>query len=393
LYQLLEKVDENKLYDHIIEMMGPNDPVYNQEKLDAAADYIVSQFEGYGLDVLEHVFDIEGTKYRNIEGLIDTGDGPELLLTSHYDTVPTAPGANDNLSGVSVMLESARVLGEADSNMNVRFIGFTLEEGPPIRFAKEYASAQELGLMDECLNYRTLSTQKLTKKFIELIIGGRRAGREPRDSVDLFFEEYKSMMNENESTYFRDFGEFFGDLSFDSWHGNYSLVGSAKWVEDRASGIDIAGVLNLEEVGYYSQKPNSQRLPVGLGPEMIQSHLIDDVTKGNSLFGVGDVNSGPLLELFASCCRLDEVQLPYAWLHAPFGFDVLKYRMVDLLRSDHAPFWKEGIPALMLTDTCDFRTPYYHTRADTIDKLDFGYMGKVCKASIASALNSSYLSQ
>ena len=289
MYQLFEKVDENKLYDHIIEMMGPNDPVYNQEKLDAAADYIVSQFEGYGLDVLEHVFDIKGTKYRNIEGLIDTGDGPELLLTSHYDTVPTAPGANDNLSGVSVMLESARVLGEADSNMNVRFIGFTLEEGPPIRFAKEYASAQELGLMDECLNYRTLSTQKLTKKFIELIIGGRRAGREPRDSVDLFFEEYKSMMNENESTYFRDFGEFFGDLSFDSWHGNYSLVGSAKWVEDRASGIDIAGVLNLEEVGYYSQKPNSQRLPVGLGPEMIQTHLIDDVTKGNSLFVVGNI--------------------------------------------------------------------------------------------------------
>jgi hypothetical protein len=393
LYELLGKVDEGKLYGHIMKMMGPNDPVYNQDKLDAAADYIVSQFKAYGLEVYEHVFELDGEKYRNIEGLIATGDEPELLVTSHYDTVPKAPGANDNLSGVSVMLEAARVLGVSEGPLNVRFIGFTLEEAHPNKFLKEYASAQDLGLMDENLNYRCFNTQKLKKKFMGYIGGGRRSGRQPKDSVDLFFREYGDAMNENELSYFRGLGGFYENLSFDTWAGNNSLIGSARWVEDRAPGIDIAGVLNLEEVGYYTEKPNTQRLSVGLGPEMIQTHLVDDVTTGNSLFGVGDVNSGSLLELFASSCKLDEIQLPYAWLHAPFGFDVLKYKMVDLLRSDHAPFWKAGIPAVMLTDTCDFRTPYYHTRADTIDKLDFGCMGKVCKATVAAALNSSSLSK
>jgi acetylornithine deacetylase/succinyl-diaminopimelate desuccinylase-like protein len=165
LYEILKNVDENNLYRNIIEMMGPNDPVFNQDKLDAAADYITSRFDEYGLQVYEHVFEIEGREYRNIEGLISTGEGSELLLTSHYDTVPKAPGADDNLSGTSVMLESARILAEASDPLNVRFVGFTLEEGHPKRFAKELASAQELGLMDDHFNFKNLSTQILWKSY------------------------------------------------------------------------------------------------------------------------------------------------------------------------------------------------------------------------------------
>jgi len=62
-------------------------------------------------------------------------------------------------------------------------------------------------------------------------------------------------------------------------------------------------------------------------------------------------------------------------------------RARDLLRSDHAPFWREGIPGLMVTDTANFRYPFYHTQADTIDKLDFNFMTKACKATIATAID------
>jgi len=393
LYKILKNVDEDNLYRNIIDLMGPNDPVFNQDKLDAAADFIASRFDEYGLQVSEHVFEIEGRKYRNIEGLISTGEGSELLLTSHYDTVPKAPGANDNLSGTSVMLESARILAEAGDPLNVRFVGFTLEEGHPNRFATDLASAQELGLMDEHFNFRNLNTQMLRKRFGEYIVQGRRGGREYRDSVDLFFDECKGMMNEAELSYFRGVGEFYGNLTFDAWWGNHYLTGSSRWVEERAHSTDIAGVVNLEEVGYYTQLPNSQRFPAGIVPEMIQRHLVDDMYVGNFLVGIADANSGSLLELFASCCKLEEVKLPFAWLHAPFSYEVMNQKMYDLLRSDHAPFWREGIPAIIVSDSANFRTPFYHTQADTIDKLDFGCIVRVCRASIATALNSSTLNQ
>lgn len=51
---------------------------------------------------------------------------PHVLIGAHLDTVPVAPGAEDNASGVSVMLELARIV--ADSDIAVRFVAFGAEE-------------------------------------------------------------------------------------------------------------------------------------------------------------------------------------------------------------------------------------------------------------------------
>jgi len=45
--------------------------------------------------------------------------------------------------------------------------------------------------------------------------------------------------------------------------------------------------------------------------------------------------------------------------------------------SDHWSFWREGFPALMATDTAPLRYPYYHTRADTPDKVNFGWLSQI----------------
>ena len=42
----------------------------------------------------------------------------------------------------------------------------------------------------------------------------------------------------------------------------------------------------------------------------------------------------------------------------------------DMLRSDHAPFLAAGVPAIMLTDTANFRNPNYHRATDTPDTID-----------------------
>ena len=51
----------------------------------------------------------------------------------------------------------------------------------------------------------------------------------------------------------------------------------------------------------------------------------------------------------------------------------------DIGRSDHWPFWQEGYPALMVTDTAPFRYPHYHTPEDTVDKIDFERMARVVR--------------
>ena len=64
---------------------------------------------------------------------------------------------------------------------------------------------------------------------------------------------------------------------------------------------------------------------------------------------------------------------------APFS----GYLMPETRFSDHSPFWDNGYPALMLTDTAMFRNPYYHTEHDKADTLDFSFMLNVTKAVVS----------
>ncbi len=45
--------------------------------------------------------------------------------------------------------------------------------------------------------------------------------------------------------------------------------------------------------------------------------------------------------------------------------------------SDHASFWDQGWPAVMVTDTAFFRNPNYHAPSDTIETLDFAFMAEL----------------
>jgi hypothetical protein len=47
--------------------------------------------------------------------------------------------------------------------------------------------------------------------------------------------------------------------------------------------------------------------------------------------------------------------------------------------SDHASFWKYGYPGLMISDTAFYRTPYYHTPADTANTLDYKKMAMLAQ--------------
>jgi aminopeptidase S len=53
---------------------------------------------------------------------------PHLVVGAHLDTVPQAPGAEDNASGVAVLLELARMAAREEPRLPVVFVAFAAEE-------------------------------------------------------------------------------------------------------------------------------------------------------------------------------------------------------------------------------------------------------------------------
>lgn len=386
----LARVDVERIYRHVLKLEGIKHPIDSPQKLNEAADYIHSEFARYGLRVTEHEFKIEGLDdtFRNIEGAIGPENGQELLVTSHYDTYPAAPGADDNASAVAVMLEAARVLAQEKNTRNIRFISFSLEEPNPVYQLRLRKIAQTLGLMDDRSRYTTMHAQKVLNQLRRLHYQAIRAGKEYDEALSEARSQLEGQMTESEAKYAQQMEEIYKGTTSASLPGKGFCLGSASWVENALrSRKKVLGVINMDLVGYTSDKQHSQAYPKGLDPKMLQTHHVNDLAVGNFIMILGKADSGKLIQSFCAQSKLDSIDLPYACLQVPFDYEVIALRMLDLTLSDHAPFWRAGIPAICLTDGADFRTPYRHTPADTIDKLDFDFMAKICKATIATAID------
>jgi hypothetical protein len=55
-------------------------------------------------------------------------------------------------------------------------------------------------------------------------------------------------------------------------------------------------------------------------------------------------------------------------------------------RSDHASFWDAGYPAVVLTDTANFRNPHYHRETDIMDTLNIKFLSSVAATVTAIAV-------
>ena len=104
------------------------------------------------------------------------------------------------------------------------------------------------------------------------------------------------------------------------------------------------GMLCLEMVGYYSHNPH-QSLP-------LQLHGCSAISSAWSATGAPrPLSYEQLAAAIKRACRC-----PRATLLVPFQGHILP----EVRLSDHASFWDEGYPAIMLTDTAFMRDPNYH---------------------------------
>ena len=128
-----EKVDELS-YDSLLvtlqdfEDLGIKN-IYSEE-LKEAASWIINKYEYWGYDNIElDTFYHGGQTLYNI---IITKTGtlyPEkyVIIDGHYDTYG-GPGVNDNGTGTAIVLETARIMKDMQSDYSVKFIHFSAEE-------------------------------------------------------------------------------------------------------------------------------------------------------------------------------------------------------------------------------------------------------------------------
>jgi peptidase M28-like protein len=129
----------------------------------------------------------------------------------------------------------------------------------------------------------------------------------------------------------------------------------------RERGENIVAMLSLETMGWYSTYPGSQRYPFPFG-------LLYPST-GDFIAFVGNVASRDLVRKTVGCFRRTT---PF-----PSEGGALPGFVPGVGWSDHASFWAEGYPGVMVTDTAPFRYPHYHTAEDSSEKVDFGRLARV----------------
>jgi Zn-dependent M28 family amino/carboxypeptidase len=158
----------------------------------------------------------------------------------------------------------------------------------------------------------------------------------------------------------------------------------AALVAERGERVSVAFV--YEMIGYRNRAPGSQDIPLGfdlLFPEAIGAVRAAQY-RGDFLLVASDdlarASAGCLAEHAAS------VGLPTATVE----LSSLRKRAEvfrQLHRSDHVSFWARDYPAMMLTDTADFRNKHYHcgTGPDAPGDLDADFATAIIKATVGAA--------
>ena len=246
--------------------------------LNAAADFITRSFESSGHVVTFHSYEVQGVTVRNIIAERRGNELPDrvLIVGAHYDTAEGTPGADDNASGVAVLLELARLHAKTPLRKTVRFVAFTLEEPP-------------------------------------------------------FFRSRHM--------------------------GSRVFARSLKAKEEQ-----VDAMISLEMLGYFSNKEGSQSFPLFWLRWMFP-------TRGNFITVVSNSASTWLQDTVQDALQAN-MTLPVETFTGPWWLPG-----VDL--SDHGSFWKEGYPAVMLTDTAFYRNPHYHEATDVPETLDYGAMAEL----------------
>jgi aminopeptidase YwaD len=279
-----------RIHRHLEALVGERHPETSPRALRKAAHYLATHFAKSGWATGSQLVHAWGKVYHNVVAIRDpTGSRkkqeflPPILIGAHYDTVSGSPGADDNASGLVVLLEVASRLRALPLARPVWLVAFCLEE-------------------------------------------------QDRLGSQVFASRLKAERRE------------------------------------------LAGAIILECVGFARSETGTQQAPSGV-PIAVPN-------EGDFLAIVGNESSRFMMMQLEQEARRPAAPLKTLSLVVPGQGEV----MPQTRRSDHASFWDVGYPAVVLTDTANFRNPHYHRATDTADTLSFEFLSNVVTTVTATAI-------
>lgn len=167
------------------------------------------------------------------------------------------------------------------------------------------------------------------------------------------------------------------------------FFGSRHLVSTLSASYQIDAAIVYETMGYTARAPGTQLLPAGIGPIYARQvrAMRERGMRGDWTCVIHRKREEPVAADLAQALRaLDgEAHL----LRDPNDLPVLGpllRRTVpfvrDFARSDHVSFWRAGAPAILVTDTANFRNPHYHRPTDTPDTLDHSRIADIVAATV-----------
>ena len=179
---------------------------------------------------------------------VKTGEGGEdrdtLLVTAHYDSVPGSPGAADDLAGVAVMLEAARLFADTPTHNDIVFL-FADGEESGLRGAMAFTEHHPLmARVDLVINTEARGVAGPSTMF-ETSAGnaalvGRFGGAVARPvGNSLMYDVYRRMPNNTDLTIYKQAGAMGINFAFSR---GVALYHSAR---------DDADHLSLNSLGHH----------------------------------------------------------------------------------------------------------------------------------------------
>ena len=121
---------KSQLDTHLQQLTRDRDPYFASAGHFFVQQYIRQQLSQWGT-VEIHEFSVRGKTHQNLILNLPAAANKQkrpILIGAHYDAVPGTPGADDNATGVAVLLELARLFTTEPGKHPLQLVAFDLEE-------------------------------------------------------------------------------------------------------------------------------------------------------------------------------------------------------------------------------------------------------------------------